>query len=426
MTHTRTISVLGLGYVGLPVAVAFGRQGRVIGFDTDAARVAALKAGRDATGEVGAAELAKADLQLSSDAAVLAGADFHIIAVPTPVTKGKAPDLAPLLAATRALAPHLKTGDIVVYESTVYPGATREDCLPLLEAGSNLRAGEDFFIGYSPERINPGDAEHNFTNTAKVIAAQDAATLDTMAAVYGAVIKADLHRAPSIEVAEAAKVIENTQRDLNIALMNELALICQRLRLDTGDVLAAAATKWNFLPFKPGLVGGHCVGVDPYYLTYKAALAEYNPQVILAGRRINDGMGRFIAQHLVQHLTQSGVALKDCRVTILGLSFKAEVPDLRNSRVIDLITELQDYGLDVQAHDPLVDGQAAARHGVRLLEREELKPAAAVVLAVPHRALGVRWEMITALLEGRRGLVFDVQGVLDRATKPEAISLLRL
>ncbi len=420
--------MVGLGYVGLPVAVAFGRREPVIGFDVDATRIAELRAGHDRTREVDDAELAGAEIRFTSDPGDLRAADFHIVAVPTPIDAAKQPDLAPLLAATRTVGEQLERGAIVVFESTVYPGATEEACVPVLERASGLRCGADFTVGYSPERINPGDREHRFTTITKVVSGQDPATLETVAAVYGSVVEAGVHRAASIKVAEAAKVIENTQRDLNIALMNELALIFDRLGIDTRDVLAAAATKWNFLPFRPGLVGGHCIGVDPYYLTHKASTLGYYPQVILAGRRINDGMGAFVASQVVKGLIRAREGVRGARVTVLGLTFKENVPDLRNTRVIDIVRELEDYGVRVQVHDPLADPtEAREEYGLELIAAEDLAPASAVVLAVAHRDyLDGGWQHVRGLLEGGRGVVVDVRGELPRESVPEGIRLWRL
>ena len=353
--HQRKIAVIGLGYVGLPVAVAFGRSARTIGFDINVARVAELKSGHDSTLEIEDAELKASDIAFTCNAADLSAADFHIVAVPTPVDEAKRPDLTPMIKASETLGAHIKAGDIVVYESTVYPGATEEDCVPVLERMSGLKAGQDFFVGYSPERINPGDKDHTFTKITKVVSGQTPAVLEIVAQVYESVVTAGVHRAPSIKVAEAAKVIENTQRDLNIALMNELALIFNRMGIDTRDVLAAAGTKWNFLKFDPGLVGGHCIGVDPYYLTHKAAILGYIPQVILAGRSINDDMGRYVAQQAIRQLIGQGGAVKDAVITVLGFTFKENVPDLRNTRVIDIVNELKTYDIRVQIHDPYAD-----------------------------------------------------------------------
>ncbi|HEX4911309.1 MAG TPA: nucleotide sugar dehydrogenase, partial [Permianibacter sp.] len=346
MPHSRKIAVIGLGYVGLPVAVAFGRSVETIGFDINAKRIAELKAGQDHTGEVTAAELAETRILYTDKIDEMRKADFFIVAVPTPVDDANIPDLTPMLKASVSVGKALKKGDIVVYESTVYPGATEEDCVPVLERESGLKCGVDFTVGYSPERINPGDKEHTFTKIKKVVSGQDAKTLDIVADVYSSVVTAGVYRAASIKVAEAAKVIENTQRDLNIALMNELAVIFHRMGIDTVDVLQAAGTKWNFLPFRPGLVGGHCIGVDPFYLTHKAEKLGYHPQVILAGRQINDDMGRFVAQETVKEMLKAGRPIHGARVAVLGLTFKEDCPDLRNSKVINIINELRSYGIE--------------------------------------------------------------------------------
>ncbi|QOG22571.1 MULTISPECIES: nucleotide sugar dehydrogenase [Bradyrhizobium] len=427
MMHGRKIAVIGLGYVGLPVAVSFARSGvPVVGFDVDRGRVAELREGKDRTREVDGDDLRRETLRFTVDPAEMAKADFFIVTVPTPIDEARNPDLRAMIAASRSVGAVLKRGDIVVYESTVYPGAVEDDCVPALEQISHLKAGVDFTVGYSPERINPGDKEHRFETITKVVSAQDARTLEIVADVYGSVVSAGVHRAPSIRVAEAAKVIENTQRDLNIAFMNELSLIFRALNIDTGDVLAAARTKWNFMPFQPGLVGGHCIGVDPYYLTYRAEKAGYHPEVILAGRRINDGMGQRVARECVRGLLrrkgQTGI------VTILGLTFKEDVPDTRNSRVIDIIRELQSFGLTVQIHDPLVNA-ADARHelGVTLTQLHALQPADAIVLAVAHqRYVDGGWPLVRHLLRDGEGLVFDIKTKLDRAAKPAAIDLWRL
>ncbi len=423
--HGRRISVIGLGYVGLPVAAAFGLQGPVVAFDIDAGRIAELSRGHDRTGEVSAEELAAADLVLSSDPADLARADFHIVTVPTPIDDARMPDLRPLLSASRSVGKVLKKGDIVVYESTVYPGATEEDCVPVLEAESGLVFGQDFTVGYSPERINPGDREHRFTTIRKVVAGSDAATLETVAAVYESVVTAGVHKAPTLKTAEAAKVIENTQRDLNIALMNELAVIFDRLGLDTRDVLAAAGTKWNFLPFTPGLVGGHCIGVDPYYLTHRAKKAGYEAEVILAGRRINDSMGAFVAKQVLRHLMRRGGG--EPVVTVLGLTFKEDVPDIRNTRVVDIVAELESFGVTVQVTDPHADpAETRDDHGLELVAAEVLRPADAVVLAVAHKPYrDGGWDGLRPLLKDG-GLVADVKGVLDRDAVPEGLTLWRL
>lgn len=427
MPHNRKIAVIGLGYVGLPVAVAFARAGNpVVGFDIDTKRVAELNSGHDRTNEVDASDLAHKSLKFTDDLQALAVSDFYIVTVPTPIDEANRPDLGAMFAASRTVGSAMKKGDIVVYESTVYPGAVEEDCVPILEKVSGLKAGSDFKVGYSPERINPGDKQHRFETIMKVVSGQDAQTLDIVADVYGSVVTAGIHRAPSIKVAEAAKVIENTQRDLNIAFMNELSLIFQALDIDTGDVLAAARTKWNFMPFQPGLVGGHCIGVDPYYLTYRAEKAGYHPEVILAGRRINDGMGARIARECIRGLLKRKVS--NGVVTVLGLTFKEDVPDTRNSRVVDVIRELESFGLTVQVADPQADpADAMHEYGVTLTKAEALKPADAVVVAVAHKEYAeAGWPMIQKLLNGGKGLVLDVKMKLDRASKPQGIELWRL
>jgi UDP-N-acetyl-D-galactosamine dehydrogenase len=429
MTHGRKISVIGLGYVGLPVAVAFGARGagEVVAFDIDERRVAELRDGHDRTGEVEPAALARARLRLTADPADLGAADFHIVTVPTPITRTKQPDLRPVIAASRTVGRQLSRGDIVVYESTVYPGVTEEICAPILEEESGLVFGRDFTLGYSPERINPGDKEHRLETIVKVVAGSDPATRDIVAKVYGAVVAAGIHVAPSIAVAEAAKVIENTQRDLNIALMNELAIIFGRLGIDTSDVLAAAYTKWNFLRFQPGLVGGHCIGVDPYYLTSRAEQTGYTPHVILAGRRINDGMGRHIAEEAIKRLVRHRRA-NDATVTVLGFTFKEDVPDVRNTRVVDIVARLEEFGIRVQLHDPVADAEGARReYGVDLLGLADLQPADAVIVAVRHAAfVAGGWPFICSLLKGRSGPVLDVKGLLARSEAPDGVDLWRL
>jgi len=428
MNHDRRLSVIGLGYVGLPVAVAFGKTGTpVVAFDVDARRVAELQDGEDRTNEVTGDDLRAANLDFTCEPADLQQADFHIVAVPTPINATNRPDLGPLLAASKTVGSQLKKGDIVVYESTVYPGATEEACVPVLERESGLVCGRDFTVGYSPERINPGDKEHRFETITKVVSGQDDETLDIVANVYGSVVTAGVHRAQTIRTAEAAKVIENTQRDLNIALMNELALIFERLGIDMRDVLAAAGTKWNFLPFTPGLVGGHCIGVDPYYLTYRAEEAGYLPQVILAGRRINDGMGGWIAGEVIKRLLKAG-ARGDLIVSILGITFKEDVPDCRNTRVTDIVAELETFGVDVQVHDPAADADLVAEeYGIKLVPVDALKPADAVIVAVAHRSYrDGGWPLVSRLLKDGRGLVADVRGVLDRSQVPSGTALWRL
>jgi UDP-N-acetyl-D-galactosamine dehydrogenase len=390
----NTVAVVGLGYVGLPLVIEFGKLGRTIGFDIAADKVARCRAGTDPSREIPDAEMALAThAEYTSDPADLRDADVVIVAVPTPVDHAHIPDFGPLVGASRSIGPHLKPGATVVYESTVYPGATEEVCIPELERSSGKRWKRDFYVGYSPERINPGDREHTLTRVVKVVAGDTPETLERVAALYERIVQPGVHRCSSIKAAEACKVIENTQRDLNIALMNELAIIFDKVGIDTSEVLEAAGTKWNFLKFKPGLVGGHCIGVDPYYLTHKAETLGYHPQVILAGRRINDGMGKFIAEQTVKQMIAAGSSVKGARVNVLGLTFKEDCADLRNSKVVDIVAELKSYGVEVFVHDPQADA-AEARHeyGVELVAWDDLPRADAVVAAVAHRefkALGV-------------------------------------
>jgi len=427
--HGRKISVVGLGYVGLPVAVEFGKTQPVIGFDISSIRIDELRQGIERTNEVEAKDLASADILFTYDASDLKKSDFHIIAVPTPVNKANQPDLSLVISASKTVGRQLKKGDIVVYESTVYPGATEEDCIPVLEQESGLTWGLDFNVGYSPERINPGDKVHTFKTITKVVSGDTEKTLDVVAAVYESVVAAGVYKATSIKVAEAAKVIENTQRDLNISLMNELALIFNKMNIDTRDVLAAASSKWNFLSFDPGLVGGHCIGVDPYYLTYKATTLGYTPQIILSGRSINDSMGTFIASQTIKELIKAGKCVKGSVVTILGFTFKENVPDIRNTRVIDIVRELLDYGIKVQVFDPMSDArEIKEEYNIDVLASEEqLQPAHAVMLAVPHQYfMDKNWSYIIGLLENNSGAVIDVKAKLDRNNVPEGITLWRL
>ncbi len=412
------IAVVGLGYVGLPLAVALSRHFSVIGFDISEKRVAELAAGTDRTGEVLPDDLKAATVAYTCDPARLREAAVVIVAVPTPIDAHRSPDLRPVTGASRTVGANLAPGAIVCYESTVYPGLTEDVCVPILEAQSGLSCGHDFFVGYSPERINPGDRAHTLATIVKVVAGQNQACADLLAAMYGAVVTAGIFRASSIKVAEAAKVIENTQRDLNIALMNELALIFDRMGIDTLEVLEAAGTKWNFLPFRPGLVGGHCIGVDPYYLTFKAQSLGLQPQVILAGRTINDGMGKFIAEACVKRLIAGDVKVKGARVGILGFTFKENVPDLRNTRVIDVVRELEEYGVTVITHDPQADpDEARHEYGIELSPLEELRDLEAVILAVAHK------DFNALTLEGIRHwfrtpqspLLLDVKGFFDPA-----------
>ena len=428
MGHGRRISVIGLGYVGLPVAVAFAGSGvPVIGYDASKIRIRELRDGQDRTGEVTPSALHSVQLDYTDNPADLKHADFHIVAVPTPITDSRRPDLDALLGATRAVGAHLKKGDIVVFESTVYPGVTEEDCIPLLEAESELENGDDFTVGYSPERINPGDKEHRFESITKVVSAQDPATLEVIASVYCSVVSAGVHRAPDIRTAEAAKVIENIQRDLNIALMNELSQIFTRLGLDTQEVLDAAASKWNFARFTPGLVGGHCIGVDPYYLTHLAERCGHHPEIILAGRRINDGMGRWLARETIKRLLVKGGGGRP-QIIVLGLTFKEDVPDVRNTRVVDVIDELLAFGAELQICDPLIDPASVEKaYNIQTTAIEDLEPADAVVIAVPHKPFrDGGWPLMTNLLLGCAGLVVDIRASLDHHTTPDGIVLWRL
>jgi UDP-N-acetyl-D-glucosamine/UDP-N-acetyl-D-galactosamine dehydrogenase len=429
MTDSTTIAVVGLGYVGLPLAVEFGKQYPTIGFDLSQAKIDAYRRGIDPTGEVSPSELAAArKLEVTSDPGALKRADFIVVAVPTPVDEAHQPDFGPLLGASESVGRNLRRGAIVVFESTVYPGATEEICVPVLERHSGLEWQRDFFVGYSPERINPGDREHSLTSITKVVSGDTPETLRRVAAVYASIVKAGVYEATSIKVAEAAKVIENTQRDLNIALMNELALIFHKIGIDTSEVLQAAGTKWNFLPFRPGLVGGHCIGVDPYYLTHKADKLGYHPQVILAGRRINDGMGKYVAEQTVKQMIRSGFPVKAAKVNVLGLTFKENCPDLRNSRVIDVINELRSYGADVHVHDPVADAaEAVHEYGITLTPWERLPRAHAIVVAVAHRQFNARpVDDFVAMLEPG-GLFVDVKCQADAASLRErGVSVWRL
>jgi UDP-N-acetyl-D-galactosamine dehydrogenase len=413
----RRIAVVGLGYVGLPVAVAFGRAHPVVGFDIKDSRIAELKAGRDSTGEVEPQDLAQSRIQFTNDTEDLRRCDFFIVAVPTPVDSGNTPDLSPLIGASRSIGQALKAGDIVVYESTVYPGATEEDCIPVLEAASGLKFGTDFTVGYSPERINPGDREHTFTKIKKVVSGSDAKTLDIIAEVYGSVVTAGVHRASSLKVAEAAKVIENTQRDLNIALMNELAVVFERMGIDTQEVLDAAGSKWNFLPFRPGLVGGHCIGVDPYYLTHKAEQLGYIPQVILAGRRINDNMGRYVARSTIKQMLQCKHDVAKCRVGVLGVTFKENCPDTRNSKVIDIVGELRSWGVEVVLTDPHADAQELhEEYGLSLGTIDPAHQVDALVVAVAHSEFrAMTSQQLRGLVRSEHPVLIDVKSLYKRA-----------
>jgi UDP-N-acetyl-D-glucosamine/UDP-N-acetyl-D-galactosamine dehydrogenase len=428
-TKQRNVAIVGLGYVGLPIAVAFGRHQRVIGFDINKTKIAELQKGVDRTGEVSSADLNAAQVTYTSEPSDLKTADFIIVAVPTPISEALQPDLKALRICSEMIGANLSPGTIVVYESTVYPGVTEEVCLPILENKSGMKVGIDFRVGYSPERINPGDKEHTLEKIVKVVSAQDAESLDIVAKTYGLVVKAGIHRASSIKVAEAAKVIENTQRDLNIALMNELALIFHRLGIDTKSVLDAAGTKWNFLKFSPGLVGGHCIGVDPYYLTAKAESVGYHPQVILSGRRINNGMGKFVAEQTMKLIGQLARPISDMKVAVLGLTFKENVPDLRNSKVPDIINELREYGVQVVVHDPIAEAEeAVAEYGIHLSEWDAIKQVDGVVLAVSHRAyleMGIP-KLLKLLRNPQEGVVVDVKSVFGKEAFPKSLKYWRL
>lgn len=384
------LAVVGLGYVGLPLAVEFGKHRSVVGFDINTKRIAQLQAGVDSTQELDADELKAANaLQFTSDPSDLAGANLYIVTVPTPIDANKRPDLTPLISASELLGEVLKQGDIVVYESTVYPGCTEEDCVPVLERVSGLKFNQDFYAGYSPERINPGDKDHRVTTIKKVTSGSTPQVADLVDSLYASIVVAGTHKAPSIKVAEAAKVIENTQRDVNIALINELAMIFNKMEIDTMAVLEAAGTKWNFLPFRPGLVGGHCIGVDPYYLTHKAQAIGHHPEMILAGRRINDGMAEYVAGRLIKKMIGSGIHIHQSRVLVMGLTFKENCPDLRNTKVIDVIRELESYGVAVDVHDPWVDSAEALEHfGISMVGAPDQGAYDAVFVAVGHACFG--------------------------------------
>jgi UDP-N-acetyl-D-glucosamine/UDP-N-acetyl-D-galactosamine dehydrogenase len=424
-----TVAVVGLGYVGLPVAVEFGKLRETVGYDLSSKKVWRLKQHHDATGELCAEELRAAlHLRVTDDPERIREADFVIIAVPTPVNDARQPDFTPLESASRIVGEHLKAGATVIYESTVYPGTTEEICVPILERCSGMRWKQDFHVGYSPERINPGDKEHTFTKIMKVVSGDDAQTLEKVADLYASVVKAGVFRASSIKVAEAAKVIENTQRDLNIAFVNELAIIFDRLGIETNEVLQAAGTKWNFLPFRPGLVGGHCIGVDPYYLTYKAELAGYHPEVILAGRRINDNMGPWIARKTVQQMIHQGRSILGSKVNILGLTFKENCKDIRNTKVVGMIRELEEFGCECFVHDPEADpDETLHEYGIRLRTWEELPAADAVILAVAHQSFLARPSADYLEKIVRQGCLVQVKPALDPAAfRREGVRVWRL
>lgn len=408
------LAVVGLGYVGLPLAVEFGKQRPVIGYDINQRRVDELRAGHDHTLEVEDAELAAVELKVTVDEADLDAANVYIVTTPTPIDKHKQPDLEPVLSATKTIGRHLALGDVVIYESTVYPGATEEECVPVLEQLSGLQFNSGFFVGYSPERINPGDKEHRVSTIVKVTSGSTPETADFVDGLYRSIVTAGTHRAPTIKVAEAAKVIENTQRDVNIALINELAILFNKLGIDTEDVLLAAGSKWNFLPFRPGLVGGHCIGVDPYYLTHKAQSVGYHPEVILAGRRLNDSMGAYVASQLLKRMTKERIPVQGARVLVLGLTFKENTPDLRNSRVVDIIRELEEYEIRVDVHDPWADpAEALVEYGVELVDSPETAAYDAIVLAVAHRQFGEMGATAIRRFGRARHVLYDLKHMLD-------------
>ncbi|PNZ03228.1 nucleotide sugar dehydrogenase [Staphylococcus equorum subsp. linens] len=411
----RKIAVVGLGYVGLPVAVAFGKQQQVIGFDINEQRINELMGGYDRTNEVLDEDLKKSDIKFTNQIEDLSKADFIIVAVPTPINKNNQPDLTPLIKASETIGKALTKDTIVVYESTVYPGATEEVCVPMLEKFSNLKNGKDFFVGYSPERINPGDKVHTFETITKVVSGQTPEVLNIVAEVYSQVVKAGVHKASSIKVAEAAKVIENTQRDVNIALMNEIAIIFDKVGIDTNEVLEASGTKWNFLKFKPGLVGGHCIGVDPYYLTHKAQELGHHPEVILAGRRINDNMSKHVATNIIKELLKKGIEIQGMKINLLGLAFKENCPDLRNTKVIDIVRELEDYGMIVNVNDVEADKETAKKlYDIDLKEKNELSKTSALIFAVPHNDYIYNKQNYLNLLS-ENGVVIDVKGVINKS-----------
>ncbi|MBV1895237.1 MAG: Vi polysaccharide biosynthesis UDP-N-acetylglucosamine C-6 dehydrogenase TviB [Rhodobacteraceae bacterium] len=409
------IAVIGLGYVGLPLAVEFGKQRSVVGFDLNPLRIDELKARQDKTGEVSPQELGAAQLTFTTDPAAIADCNVYIVTVPTPIDQYNKPDLRPLLTASETVGKLLKPGDIVVYESTVYPGATEDDCVPILEQQSGLTLNTDFYVGYSPERINPGDTQHRLPDIKKVTSGSTPDVAEQIDALYREIITAGTYKAPSIRVAEAAKVIENAQRDLNIAFMNELAIIFDKMGIDTNDVLKAAATKWNFLAFQPGLVGGHCIGVDPYYLTHKAQDLGYNPEIILAGRRMNDGMGAYVAGKLVKAMLKKGIQVNGAKVLILGLTFKENCPDLRNTKVVDVINELQEYGATIDVHDPRADADEAEKlYGLKLVRDPQPGQYDGVLLAVPHQEFKQENPAVLRRLGKQNSVFMDLKGIFDK------------
>jgi UDP-N-acetyl-D-galactosamine dehydrogenase len=429
MESAKVVAVVGLGYVGLPLAVEFGKKRTTIGFDLSESKVESYKRHVDPTGELSTEQMSAArHLSVSTDPAALAEADYIVVAVPTPVDIAHNPDFTPLAGASKTVGLHMKKGAIVVFESTVYPGATEEVCIPILEQHSGLKWKQDFHVGFSPERINPGDKEHTLTTILKVVSGDDAETLDKVAQLYESIITAGVYRASSVKVAEAAKVIENTQRDLNIALMNELAIIFDKIGIDTLEVLKAAGTKWNFLPFRPGLVGGHCIGVDPYYLTHKAEMIGYHPQVILAGRRINDGMAKFVAEKTVKSMIAAGFNVKGAKVNVIGLTFKENCPDLRNSKVADIVAELKTYGVEVHVHDPVADAaEALHEYRIELESWDQLPRADAIIAAVSHQELLARPLSDLEQKLNKGGCFIDVKSLFDQnALRSAGYSVWRL
>lgn len=422
----RKIAVVGLGYVGLPVAVAFGKQQEVVGFDINETRINELKNGYDRTNEVNDEDLNKSNIKFTNQPEELSKVDFIIVAVPTPINKNNQPDLTPLIKASESVGKALTKDTIVVYESTVYPGATEEDCVPVLEKYSGLTNGSDFFVGYSPERINPGDKVHTFETITKVVSGQTPEVLEVVAEVYSMVVKAGVYKASSIKVAEAAKVIENTQRDVNIALMNEIAIIFDKVGIDTSEVLEASGTKWNFLNFKPGLVGGHCIGVDPYYLTHKAQELGHHPEVILSGRRINDNMSKYIASNIIKELLKKGIEVQGMTINLLGLTFKENCPDLRNTKVIDIVRELEDYGMKVIVNDAEADKETAKKlYGVELKDKHELPKTDALIFAVPHNEyINQKNDYLKTLTD--RGIIIDIKGIVKNSDIKENQNIWRL
>lgn len=422
----RKIAVVGLGYVGLPVAVAFGKQQEVVGFDINETRINELKNGYDRTNEVNDEDLKKSNIKFTNEHEELSKADFIIVAVPTPINKNNQPDLTPLIKASETVGKALTKDTIVVYESTVYPGATEEDCVPVLEKFSGLTNGSDFFVGYSPERINPGDKVHTFETITKVVSGQTPEVLEVVAEVYSMVVKAGVHKASSIKVAEAAKVIENTQRDVNIALMNEIAIIFDKVGIDTSEVLEASGTKWNFLNFKPGLVGGHCIGVDPYYLTHKAQELGHHPEVILAGRRINDNMSKYVASNIIKELLKKGIEVQGMTINLLGLTFKENCPDLRNTKVIDIVRELEDYGMNVIVNDAEADKETAKKlYGIELKDKNEMTKTDALIFAVPHNDYIEDKNSYLELLNDN-GIIIDIKGLIKDKDLKQSQTVWRL